>query len=420
MKWFYLLALLPIMACDTIRALIVERYPTDYQPKGDHESIPTKTSAESGTAWPPGFPKMDGDDANRQQVKIDLAPVLTGLKQPTDFVFFPGSNTRGFALEKTGQLIAFDLEASTLNTVIKLDVLTRSEQGLLGVALHPKFNENGRFFLHASVQRNDKEVGEVTSWIANPDRLSAQKEGLIISVIQPYANHNAGQMAFGPDGMLYIGFGDGGWRNDPHNHGQNGRTILGSLIRINTDDPDPGKGYSIPPDNPWVNDDNVIDEAWAIGLRNPWKFCFTPDGKMVLADVGQNAFEEINIVGKGDNLGWNVREATHCFPPESTCRKDDLVDPFFEYPHPMGSSVTGGFVHTSDAIPEIQGDYVFADFVSGRIWATPLPQPGDSEPTQVKALGQWPFLPSTFSHDNDGRLYVADFGKGTLYKIEPG
>jgi len=416
MNWPYFLILSSLFACDTIRALVIERYPMAYEPEGND---PTATPSEAASLWPAGFPKFTGDDTNREKVKTTLTPVLKGLKQPTDLIFFPGSNTTGFALQKGGELAHFDLETSSHQPVAQLNVLTKSEQGLLGIALHPSFAKTGQFFLHASVEKSGEEVSEITAWVAADDRKTAQQDNTILTVPQPYANHNAGQIAFGPDGMFYIGFGDGGWRNDPHDHGQNGRTILGSILRIDVDRTEPGQNYGIPSDNPWIGDDSVVEEAWAIGLRNPWKFSFTPDGTMIVADVGQNAFEEINRVSSGDNMGWNVREARHCFPPKSTCSNKNLVDPFFEYPHTMGSSVTGGFIHTSTAIPEIAGDYVFADFVSGRIWAVPVPESNPSELVKAKALGQWPFLPSTFARDAAGRLYVADYGKGTVYRLDP-
>jgi len=410
------LILSSFFACDTIRALVIERYPIAYEPEGAERSA---TSPEKMSLWPAGFPKFTGDDTHRKKVKTTLTPVLKGLKQPTDLIFFPGSNTTGFALQKGGELALFDLETSHHQPVTKLDVLTKSEQGLLGIALHPSFTETGQFFLHASVDQSGDEVSEITAWIAAEDRKTARLDRTILTVPQPYANHNAGQIAFGPDGMFYIGFGDGGWRNDPHDHGQNGRTLLGSILRIDVDSSKQGENYGIPTDNPWIGDESIADEAWAIGLRNPWKFSFTADGTMIVADVGQNAFEEINRVSSGDNLGWNIREARHCFPPKSKCNNTNLVDPFFEYPHTMGSSVTGGFIHSSTAIPDITGDYVFADFVSGRMWAVPVPESNPTELVKAKALGQWPFLPSTFAQDEDGRLYVADYGKGTVYRLDP-
>ena len=163
----------------------------------------------------------------------------------------------------------------------------------------------------------------------------------------------------------------------------------------------------------------MADEAWAIGLRNPWKFSFAPDGRMVIADVGQNAFEEVSIASAGDNLGWKTREARHCFPARTKCSSSGLTDPIYEYPHEEGKSITGGYVATSSRIPAIKDHFVFGDFVSGRLWAIPLPQNPSGPMVDALSLGQWPFLPSTFGRSADGTLFVADFGKGFVYRIDP-
>ncbi len=408
MQFFFLLSSAFLAGCEPIRAFVVSHYPSNYEPA----AIGT---AARNTHWSQGVPGFTLNDVQREQVAVGLTPVLKGLSQPTDMVFFPGSSTKGLMLEKEGRLSRFDLEAGNTETIQEFEVLTHSEQGLLGVALHPEFEENGKLYLHLSVQREGDDVGELSAWKLDGTVLT--QLGTILTVSQPYPNHNAGQIVFGQDGMLYVGMGDGGWRNDPHDHGQNGATLLGSLLRLDVSKKD--DGYTIPNDNPFVDNPAVADEAWAIGLRNPWKFSFAPDGHAIVADVGQNAFEEVNIVAAGDNLGWNIREARHCFPPTSTCAKTNLVDPVFEYAHKEGQSITGGFVATSDQIPEIKDHYVFGDFVSGRIWAIPLPKDREGALVDAKALGQWPFLPSTFGRNSDGTLFVADFGKGFVYRIDP-
>ena len=399
-----------LMGCEPIRSFVIGHYPSNYEPAAIGHA---KTAAH----WSEGVPGFTGPDADRKQVRIALTPVLKGLNQPTDMVFFPGSNVAGLMLEKEGRLSQFDLEKGETETLQTFTVLTQSEQGLLGVALHPNFGENRKFYLHRSLKQADADVGEISSW--RLDKAGPTQLGVILQVQQPYPNHNAGQFTFGPDGMLYIGMGDGGWRNDPHGHGQNGKTLLGSMLRIDVNTTPADQGYAIPPDNPFVDDPAVANEAWAIGLRNPWKFSFAPDGRMVVADVGQNAFEEVNLVAAGDNLGWNVREARHCFPPDSTCEKEGLVEPIFEYGRTEGQSITGGHVATKANIPSIQNHYIFADFVSGRLWAIPLPDNRAGPLVKAKALGQWPFLPSSFGRSSDGTLFVADFGKGFIYRIDP-
>lgn len=400
------------LGCDAIRAVVVDNYPQSYTPDLSTAS-PSPPEQTKRTSWPEGVPRFSEKDQARTSVAIHLESVLTGSSQPTDMVFFPNSNTEGLVLEKSGALKRFDIESNSLTTIVELQVPTESEQGLLGIALHPNFLETGRMFLHTSAKVDGNKTGLVSEWSYLD--ATATRSHTVLEVTQPYANHNGGTIAFGPDGYLFIGLGDGGWRGDPHNHGQNGATLLGSMLRIDVDAERP---YGIPPDNPWTNDPAVADEAWAIGLRNPWKFSFAPDGRLVVADVGQNAWEEVSVVEPKDNLGWKTREARHCFPPDEPCDSDGLIDPIYEYARDEGKSITGGYVATSSNVPQLKGQYVFGDFVSGRLWAIPIPQDRSGPPVQATALGQWPFLPSTFGRSADGTLFVADFGTGTVYRIE--
>ena len=407
-----------LTGCDALRALVIEYYPQDYA--SEVSAVPASTVLGESTrhTWPDGIPAFNGNDSARQQVSIHLEPTLTGLREPTDLVFFPGSMTEGFITEKGGVLHRFNMETDTLAPLTQVQVLTQSEQGLLGLTLHPEFSENGRFFMHASLDKDGTPVSEISEWRYADG--GVQKSGPVLGLVQPYGNHNAGQIAFGPDRMHYIAFGDGGWRDDPHVNGQNGQTWLGSILRIDVDRPAQSRAYAVPSDNPWIGDPTVADEIWAMGLRNPWKFCFAPDGRMVVADVGQNAWEEVSLVQAKDNLGWNTKEASHCFVEGSNCSSEGLVDPIFEYDRNEGKSITGGYVATNDTIAAIQGHYIFADFVSGRLWAIPLPDKRGGPIVEAKALGQWPFLPSTFGQSADGSLYVAGFGEGTVYRIEAG
>lgn len=406
-----------LTGCDALRALVIDHYPQDYASEVSATPAATTLGESTRHTWPDGIPAFTGKDSARQHIAIHLEPALTGLREPTDLAFFPGSNTEGLVTEKGGGLHRFDIDKDTLAPLTQLEVLTQSEQGLLGLALHPDFSDNGRFYIHASLGKNGTPVSEISAWQYTEARV--QKQGIVLDLAQPYGNHNAGQLAFGPDGMLYIAFGDGGWRDDPHGNGQNGQTWLGSILRIDVNHRTQTHAYTIPSDNPWLGDSRVADEAWAMGLRNPWKFSFAPDGRMVVADVGQNAWEEVSLVQAKDNLGWNTKEGSHCFIEASNCSNDGLVDPIFEYDRDEGKSITGGYVATNDSIASIRDHYVFADFVSGRLWAIPLPAERGGSLMEAKALGQWPFLPSTFGQSADGTLYVAGFGEGTVYRIEP-
>jgi len=362
---------------------------------------------------------FDKADADRPRIDVRLSAVATGLLEPTDLAFVPGEEAVLIALEKSGSARWIDLDKQRMGTFLRLEVLDRSEQGLLGIAFHPKFLENGRFFLNATVKTTD-EVTQISEWSVPPGsdlREAVPKRGsTILEQVQPYPNHNAGQLAFGPDGMLYVGFGDGGWKDDPHGAGQDPKTWLGKMLRIDVDAP--GKPYAVPPDNPFLGDSAHRPETWALGLRNPWRYSFDPKGRLVVADVGQDEFEEISILGAGDNAGWNRREARHCFPPGATCTSEGLLEPIYEYGRDDGGSITGGFVAGAH-VPALDGKYVFADFLSGRVWAIDLPDATSGPLATVYALGRWPFLPSTFGRDEAGRLFVTEFRTGTVFRIDP-
>jgi glucose/arabinose dehydrogenase len=352
-------------------------------------------------------PAMDGLDAKREPLKVMLREVATGPSQITDLQFVPGEPDLLVALGKLGTAKWIDLAAEASGTLFEVEVLRNSEQGLLGLAFHPGFAENGRLFLNHTVESEGKEVTHVAEWEVAPGaNLRTAKPRLrrvILEVSQPYANHNAGQIAFGPGGMLYVGFGDGGWRNDPHGHGQDRTTRLGSIVRFE------------------VDLGRVRVETFAVGLRNPWRFSFDPGGRLIVADVGQYEWEEIDVVEHGANLGWSIREGRHCFDPSDACREKGLVDPVYEYGREDGGSVTGGYVATGDHVPALKGLYVFGDFLSGRLWAIKLPgtvKPG-APLLAARALGRWPVLPSTFGRSADGRIFVADYPSGRIFRIDP-
>ena len=386
-----MLAILLTACLDDARRFAVKELSDDYQ------------TAEAAEVLSPGF---DGPDASRERIDVRLRRVATA-DQPTDIQFHPVDG-RMVVLEKEGALRWFDLDANTEGTWATLDVLTESEEGLLGLAWHPDFTDNGLLYLNSVQRVEGKDVSRIEEWKLEGDTATHQR--VLMSVVQPYQNHDAGQLQFGPDGMLYIGWGDGGFRNDPKGHGQNADTFLGSMLRIDVT-PDGSMPYTVPPDNPKLS--TKKPEVWAIGLRNPWRYSFAPDGRLVVADVGQNAYEEVTILAAGDNAGWKVREAAHCFEPQEGCATEGFVDPIWEYGRDEGQSITGGYVYTGSAIEGLSGLYVFADFVSGRIWALDLDDPSD-----VASLGRWPFLPSTFGRDPDGELYVASFGDGAIYALE--
>ncbi|MEN0064388.1 MAG: PQQ-dependent sugar dehydrogenase [Myxococcota bacterium] len=349
-------------------------------------------------------------DASRGTLSVRLVELATGFREPLGIEFIPGEGARAVVLEKGGQAWVVDLETGERTPWFTVDVRTDGEQGLLGLAWSPEFRKRGTFYLNY-VARKERDVTVIEEWSA-PVGVSGAAKAVrtLLEVEQPYQNHNAGQLAFGPDGMLYVGLGDGGARFDPHQHGQNGQTLLGSLLRLDPDAPN-----LIPADNPFVEDADVRDEIYALGLRNPWRYSFTPSGQLVVADVGQDAWEEISLVQAGDNLGWRIREAGHCFRPKNDCPTEGLVDPIFEYGRDEGFSVTGGFVVTGRRAEALRGRYVFGDFVTGRMWALEVPDRARS--VKALSLGQWPVLISAFGLDEAGDLYVVDYGRGSIYAV---
>lgn len=346
-------------------------------------------------------PVFEGKDQAREKINISLLMVGEGFEQITDLQFFPNSNSELFVLEKAGRLNLFNIENKKSILIHKLNVATSSEQGLLGLAFHPKFSENKKIYLNYSLDLKNKSITRVSEWVYDSEKQKISKEKVILEVEQPYANHNAGQLVFGPEGLLYIGLGDGGWKDDPHDHGQNKNTYLGSLLRI---DVEASTGVPKP-------------DVFAFGLRNPWRYTFSPKGELVVADVGQNLWEEISIVEKGDNLGWKIKEASHCFQNNPKCKNFTSKNPIVEYDRTDGGSISGGYFYLSKH-EELEGLYIFGDFLSGKLWAIDWKNLNkSSSKNKMISLGKWPILPSTFGRDKNGVVYVADFGQGKIYKI---
>jgi glucose/arabinose dehydrogenase len=293
-----------------------------------------------------------------------------------------------------------------------------SELGLLGLAFHPRYADNGLFYLDTNPRGGGPLRTQISEWFWRSDmsgkQLATQKR-VLLEIEQPYKNHDGGQVAFGPDGYLYIGMGDGGSRADPQGNGQNLGSLLGKMLRI---DVNSAPGYAVPPDNPFLKTPGARPEIWAYGLRNPWRFSFDPKGRLIAADVGQDSFEEVDIVSAGANMGWNVREATHCFNPKDGCPKGDMVDPIFEYGREAGQSITGGFVYQGTRIPWLRDKYVVGDFVTGRLWALELPSDA-SHPAKAEELGVFPHAFSSFARAPNGEIYALDFARGLVLAILP-
>lgn len=294
---------------------------------------------------------------------------------------------------------------------------TANEQGLLSVAFHPDYQVNGRFFVNYTNNNGDTVIARYQVSAA-PNQADPNSEIILLTIPQPYGNHNGGQLQFGPDGYLYVGMGDGGSAGDPHGHGQNPGTLLGALLRldVNTDE----NSYTIPANNPFVGQNDRRAEIWAYGLRNPWRFSFDRlTGDLYIADVGQNQWEEVSFQpaesGGGENYGWNVMEGAHCFG-QTDCDQSGLVLPIFEYSHNEGGcSVTGGYVYRGQQFPSLTGNYFVADYCSGFIWALVRQADGVWVTNQVLQSG---LIISSFGEDVTGELYVVNHSGG-IYRLRP-
>ena len=289
-----------------------------------------------------------------------------------------------------------------------------NEQGLLGIALHPNYAENGLFFVNYTKTNGDTIISRFQ---ASAERTSADPAGekVLLTVDQPYANHNGGSMAFGPDGYLYLGLGDGGSGGDPLGNGQKLTTLLGKVLRL---DVDQGDTYAIPPDNPFGDGQKGRAEIWAYGLRNPWRFSFDrATGELYIGDVGQNQWEEIDYLpagsAGGQNFGWNYREGANPYqgePPAGLV----LVEPVAQYQHPEGCSVTGGFVYRGQELPEFNGIYLYGDYCTGRVWG--LLRLADGSWKNQVLFDSGAFVTS-FGEDRSGELYLLDQRAGAVLKL---
>lgn len=336
--------------------------------------------------------------------------ITDGLRNPLGLE--NAGDERLFILEQRGVIWIYTqgalLEEPLLD--IRDKVTTQgSEQGLLGLVFHPDYADNGYFFINYTDRRGDTVISRFQV-SANANRADPQGEEKLLQIAQPYRNHNGGDLAFGPDGYLYIATGDGGSGGDPEGNAQNVNTLLGKILRIDVDSGDP---YAVPADN----FDQGRGEIWAYGLRNPWRIHFdAATGDLYIADVGQNQWEEVNYqpVGAqaGWNFGWDIREGTHAFEPGQA---DNLVDPVAEYSHQMGISVTGGVVVRDPRLPDWQGVYLYGDFGSGIIWGLLRLPDGGWANTQ---LWDTDARIASFGQDQEGRVYLVDFG-GRVLRLDP-
>jgi glucose/arabinose dehydrogenase len=352
------------------------------------------------------------------RVSVTLEVVVTGLQRPLAVVNAGDGSSRLFVVEQPGRIRI--VHGTELRATPFLDISSRvrdssNEQGLLGLAFHPDFESNGRFFVNYIDLAGDTVVAEFSRSEEDPDRADPSSEAIIMTIEQPRSNHNGGDIAFGPDGYLWIATGDGGGAGDPDGNGQNRENLLGKILRI---DVDGGSTYTIPPDNPFIDDPDAKNEIWAFGLRNPWRFSFDRlTGDLYIGDVGQGMWEEIDFEPRldpgGRNYGWNTMEGSQCFQNDS-CSSDGLRLPIAEYSHLSGCSVTGGYVYRGTRFPSLRGLYLYGDFCSGTIWAL---APSNSGDWTSSIVGETNARISSFGEDESGELYLTDLGSGVLYLV---
>jgi glucose/arabinose dehydrogenase len=355
---------------------------------------------------------------------IRLDPLVGGLDSPLAVADAGDGLGRLFVVEQPGRIRI--VRDGALVKLPFLDITQRirsgGERGLLGLAFAPDFPTDPRFYVDYTDRAGNSVIASYQVPTATSDRADPGSERILLRFDQPFANHNGGGLAFGPDGDLYIAVGDGGSAGDPQGNGQKLTTVLGKLLRIRPAAPGVAPAYAIPPDAPFANRPEARPEIRAYGLRNPWRFSFDrTTGDLWIGDVGQGAWEEVDVIRGHDppdqapNFGWNIMEGRHCFEAES-CDQTGLTLPVAEYDHSLGCAIVGGYVGRNPDEPALNGGYLFGDACSGKIWVLDAARPESGAPRLVLDSGH---AISSFGEDQTGRLYLTDLSDGTLYRIVP-
>ena len=359
------------------------------------------------------------------EVQIKRPIVVTHANDGSDRIFIASQLGKIHVLENDEEADESTLFLDIQKQVVYID--KKNEEGLLGMAFHPDYRKNGQFFVYYTTT-TAPHVSVISRFRVSkddPNKADPDFEEEILRIPQPYWNHNGGRICFGPDGYLYIGLGDGGSGNDPHGNGQNLKTWLGSILRIDVDRKDGGRGYAIPADNPFVGRKGAKPEIYAYGIRNAWGMGFDQEtGLLWAADVGQKLWEEINIIRKGGNYGWSVREGLHKFGPNGVGPRKDLIEPIWEYPHEekqgtvggqFGKSITGGRVYRGKSLPHLNGYFVYADYVTGKVYA--LKYDGKTV-TENRSICSSNLPVMVFGEDAQGELYYTT-PIGAIFKLVP-
>jgi glucose/arabinose dehydrogenase len=389
---------------------------------GERSTVVTTTASLSTTASSSGGTSTLAPPGNMSMTLSVAFPNLSFSKMV--FLTSPDDGTnRIFVVLQTGLIMVFPNEMDASSAAVFLNISRRitdagNEQGLLGLAFDPHYSTNGYFYVYYTAAAGSRHavVSRFSVNATNPNSADPNSELVILQIPQPPAfnNHNGGMLAFGPDGDLYIGVGDGGSEGDPLGNGQNTSTLLGKILRIDVSGASADHPYTIPSDNPFVGKSGFRGEIWAYGLRNPWRFSFDAStGQLWVGDVGQDKYEEVDLITKGGNYGWNTMEGFSCYSPASGCNTTGLQLPVLAYPHTMGCAVMGGYVYTGPSTPSLQGVYVYGDYCSGNIWG--LEYNGTSVTYHAELVAGGPSILS-FGVDASGNLYVLS-SDGNIYEL---
>ena len=388
----------------------------------------TPTQEPSPTRTPTPTPSPVADVGNLPALDVERVFPSLSFERMVHLTHSGTDDGMLFVVLQPGRVMAFEDDDGVGEVSAFLDIRERvndsgNEEGLLSIAFPPDYQESEHFYVYYSASSPRRSVvSRFSVGESGPEAADPASEVVVLEVPQPFANHNGGQLAFGPDGLLYISLGDGGNRADPRGNGQDTSTLLGSILRIDVSTLDLDNGYTIPPDNPFITGaGGARGEIWAFGLRNPWRFSFDREtGELWAGDVGQNRFEEIDLIERGQNYGWNVMEGLHCFSGSrvrseaEACQGPGLALPVIEYGREGGCSVTGGHVYRGERLPELAGAYVYGDFCTGNIWALTH---GGSGVTEHRLLVGSELQIPAFGEGPSGEIYVLSFGGG-IYRLK--
>lgn len=412
-----------LVACANDSSAVVEfqHHPTatfSLNPSSTSTLIPTRTSTPSSVIGT-GSPLILDLERVFQKLSFERMVHLTHSGVGDGMLF---------VVLQHGRVMLFEDDTDVDEAITFLDIVDRvnnsgNEEGLLSMAFPPDYQESGHFYVYYSASSPRRSViSRFSLGRAGHEPVNSASEVIVLEVMQPFNNHNGGQLAFGPDGFLYIGLGDGGHRDDPQGNGQDTSTLLGAILRIDVSTLESDGSYTIPPDNPFADGaGGARAEIWASGFRNPWRFSFDREtGELWVGDVGQNRYEEVNLIERGLNYGWNLMEGLHCFSESpigsesGACQGLGLALPVIEYGRDHGCSVTGGHVYRGNRLPELTGAYVYADFCTGNIWA--LRHDGSSV-TEQRLLVDSEFQIPAFGEGPSGEIYVLSF-TGGIYRLK--